>query len=72
LHLGEAREEKRARRKEKKHRNGKRPAAIGLSGSEKQVMALQNYFGERNLEGKSNRRAQRIQSVGITLSPLAF
>jgi hypothetical protein len=72
LHLGEAIEQKRARRKEKKRRNRKRPAAIGLSGSEKQVIALQRYFGECNLEGKSNREAQRIQSVGITLSPLAF
>jgi len=35
LHLGEAIEEKRARRKEKNHRNRKKPAAIGLSGSEK-------------------------------------
>jgi len=59
LHLGEAIEEKRARRKEKKHRNRKRPAAIGLSGSEKQVIALQRHFGERNLEDKSNERAQR-------------
>ncbi len=72
MHLGEAIEEKRARRKEKKHRNRKRPAAIGLSGSEKQVMALQRYFGERNREDKSSQRAQRIQSVGITLSPLAL
>ena len=50
----------------------KRPAAIGLSESEKQVMALQRYFGERNREDKSNRRAQRIQSVGAPVSPLAL
>ena len=71
MHLGEAIEEKRARRKEKKHRNRKRPAAIGLSGSEKQVIALQRHFGERNLEGKSNKRAQSPH-VGVPLSPFLF
>jgi len=48
LHLREAIEEKRARRKEKKHRNRKKPAAIGLSGSEKQITEYVKWQGQQD------------------------
>jgi len=72
LHLGEAIEEKRARRKEKKHRNRKRPAAIGLSGSEKQVMASHSYFHSKAILKISQSKGLRDPKWGCTFESFGF